>query len=182
MLWVLLGVLVLTAVSLTVMYNRLIASRNDVRNLWRQIDVQLTRRYDLVPNLVNAVKDVMQWEQETLTQVTEARSRAMRETDPAKKAGAESMLSQALGNLFAVVEKYPELKSNQNVAQLTAELTTTENAVASSRSVYNAAVRDYTNLRESIPTVFVAQMFNFRPAAYFEAAESERATPKVALR
>jgi LemA protein len=163
-------------------YNRLVAARNDVRNLWRQIDVQLKRRYDLIPNLVQAVKDVMSWEQETLTQVIEARGQAVRADGAAAKNKAEGILDQALGRLMAVVERYPELKSNANVAQLKADLTQTENAIAGARGVYNNSVRDYSNLRESIPTNIVAAMFNFEPAAYFEAAEGDKVTPKVALR
>lgn len=179
---ILLLILVAFAISVTLMYNRLVGSRNNVRNLWRQVDVQLTRRYDLIPNLVNAVRDVMSFEQETLTEVTEARSRAVKASEPGEKATADSMVTQALGKLMAVVEKYPELKSHQNVQQLTAELSATENAIAGARGAYNQAVRDYTNMREVVPSNMVASIFNFEPAAYFEAREESRATPQVSLR
>lgn len=182
MLWIVVGVVALVAVGAVVGYNRLVASRNDVRNLWRQIDVQLKRRYDLIPNLVQAVKGVMSFEQETLEKVVQARNRAAAASGPADKAAAEGDLGQALLGLYAVVERYPELKSNENVRQLQGELTGTENAIAGVRSAYNNAVRDYNNLREIVPTNFIAGFFRFETADYFEAAEEDRKVPQVALR
>jgi LemA protein len=183
MAWLGFAIIILSAViGIVLMYNRLVASRNDVRNLWRQIDVQLKRRYDLIPNLVSAVKDVLQWEKETLTQVIEARAQAVAAKNPGDRAKADSMVTAALGNLFAVVERYPELKSNQNVTQLMGDLTATENAIATARSVYNTSVLEYSNLRESVPTNIVAGLFQFEPAAYFEAAEADREVPRVSLR
>lgn len=173
------GIILLATV---ILYNRLVAARNEVRNLWRQIDVQLKRRYDLIPNLVQAVRDVMTFEQETLRQVTEARARAMGAEGPAERAVADRAVSQALGQLFAVAERYPEIKSNENVRQLQADLTGVEDAIASARAAYNHAVRDYTNQLETVPSMFVAQLFGFEPFAYFEATEGDRAVPKVALR
>ncbi len=180
--WVMLAIIAFGVIAVVVMYNRLVAARNQVRNLWRQIDVQLKRRYDLIPNLVNAVRDVMSFEQDTLTQVIEARGKAVQARNPGEKAQADSLVTQALGSLLAVVERYPELKSHQNVQQLTAELSTTENLIAGVRVQYNNAVRDYTNMREVVPSNFVAALFKFEPEAYFEASEQDKATPRVALR
>ncbi len=182
MLWIALGFIVAAVLIVVTLYNRLVVARNQVRNLWRQIDVQLKRRYDLIPNLVNAVRDAMQWEKDTLTDVIEARSHAVNARTPEEAARADSAVTAALGQIFALVEKYPELQSNAQVRQLMADLTATENAIAGSRAVYNGSVRDYTNLRETVPSAFIASLFNFEPAAYFEAAERDRETPRVALR
>ena len=176
------AVCVIAVLISVVLYNQLVAARNNVRNLWRQIDVQLKRRYDLIPNLVQAVKDVMNFEQETLQKVIAARGRAVSATDPADKMKADNALSQALMGFNAVVERYPELQSNQNVKQLQGDLTGTENAIASVRSAYNNAVRDYANMIETVPTNFIAGFFRFQPEPYFEAAEADRTVPKVALR
>ncbi|MGH8013895.1 MAG: LemA family protein, partial [Candidatus Binataceae bacterium] len=121
-------------------YNSLIRFRNTVQNSWRQIDVQLKRRHDLIPNLVEAVKGYMEFERDTLTQVVEARNRAIAAPDQASRVAAESQLSMGLGKLLAVMENYPQLKSNQNVMQLQEQLTTTENQIAFSRQAYNDAV------------------------------------------
>lgn len=182
MLWVIVGLVAITAIGAVLGYNRLVMLRNDVRNLWRQIDVQLKRRYDLIPNLVQAVKGVMSFEQETLEKVIQARNRASAATAPAEKAAAESELGKALLGLYAVVERYPEIKSHENVRQLQGELTTTENAVASVRAAYNNAVRDYNNQREIVPSNLIAGFFRFEPAEYFEAAEEDRKVPQVSLR
>lgn len=182
MFWVLLALVGVAILVGIVLYNQLIAARNEVKNLWRQIDVQLKRRYDLIPNLVSAVKDVMHFEQETLEKVIQARSRAVQATEPADRVRADSAVTQALANLNAVVERYPELQSNQNVKQLQADLTTTENAIASVRSAYNNVVRDYQNKRETVPSNILAGFFQFKEEPYFEAAEADRATPKVSLR
>lgn len=182
MLYVFLGLIVLALVTTAVLYNGLVTARNQVRNLWRQIDVQLKRRYDLIPNLVQAVRDAMSFEQETLQKVVDARGRAVKAAGPADKASADSAVTQALGGLYAVMEQYPELKSHENIRQLQGELGSTENALASARSNYNHAVRDYQNLRETVPSNFVAGFFQFAPEDYYEAAEADRAVPKVALR
>lgn len=182
MLWVIVGLVAVTAIGAILGYNRLVTLRNDVRNLWRQIDVQLKRRYDLIPNLVQAVKGVMSFEQETLEKVIQARNRASSAAAPGEKAAADSELSKALMGLYAVVERYPEIKSHENVRQLQGELTTTENAVASVRAAYNNAVRDYNNQREVVPSNIIAGFFRFEPAEYFEAAEEDRKVPQVSLR
>jgi LemA protein len=182
MLWVLVAALGAVLFAVIVAYNRLVASRNDVLNRWRQIDVQLKRRYDLIPNLVQAVRDVMSFEQETLEKVVAARSRAVGASSPADKMQADSEVTRALASFLAVVERYPEIKSNENVKQLQAELTGTENAIAAARSTYNTAVRDYNNLRQVVPSNVVAGLFGFLAEPYFEAAETDKQVPKVALR
>lgn len=182
MLWIVGAGLAVLGLAVVVAYNRLIASRNEVQNLWRQIDVQLKRRYDLIPNLVQAVRDVMSFEQETLEKVVAARSRAVNAGTPGDRMKADTAVTQALTGFFAVVERYPEIKSNENVKQLQGELTATENTIAAARSSYNLAVRDYNNLRQVVPSNVVANLFGFQPEAYFEAAEADKAVPKVALR
>lgn len=166
------------------LYNRLVRLRNQVRNGWRQIDVQLKRRHDLIPNLVETVKDYMSYEQETLQQVIQARSRAV-ETEgkgPEAAMPAEQGLSGALGRLFALMENYPDLKANENVSQLMEELSSTENRIAFSRQHYNDSVMAKNTAVESFPSNIVAGMFGFRQDTYFEIDTQERAVPKVSLR
>jgi LemA protein len=163
-------------------YNKLVRFRNQIRNAWHQIDVQLKRRYDLIPNLVEVVKDYMAYEQETLTKVIEARGAALSAKGPAAQAKAEGLLTETLKSLFAVVEKYPELKANQNVASLQEELTGTENKISFARQFYNDSVMMYNNAIQSIPTNFIASFFNFTGEAYFEIEPESRAVPKASLR
>jgi LemA protein len=163
-------------------YNKLVRFRNQIKNAWHQIDVQLKRRYDLIPNLVEVVKDYMAYEQETLTKVIEARGAALSAKGPAAQAKAEGLLTETLKSLFAVVEKYPELKANQNVASLQEELTGTENKISFARQFYNDSVMTYNNAIQSIPTNFIASMFNFAQEAYFETEPESRAVPKASLR
>jgi LemA protein len=163
-------------------YNKLVRFRNQIKNAWHQIDVQLKRRYDLIPNLVEVVKDYMAYEQETLTKVIEARGAALSAKGPAAQAKAEGLLTETLKSLFAVVEKYPELKANQNVASLQEELTGTENKISFARQFYNDSVMTYNNAIQSIPTNFIASFFNFAPEAYFETEPESRAVPKASLR
>jgi LemA protein len=163
-------------------YNRLVRFRNQIKNAWHQIDVQLKRRYDLIPNLVEVVKDYMAYEQETLTRVIEARGAALSAKGPAAQAKAEGILTETLKSLFAVVEKYPELKANQNVASLQEELTGTENKISFARQFYNDSVMTYNNATQSIPTNFIASFFNFAQEAYFETEPESRAVPKASLR
>ncbi len=181
---IVIGVLVLLGFYLVSTYNRLVRLRNQVRNGWRQIDVQLKRRHDLIPNLVETVKDYMGYEQETLRQVIEARSRAVATEGkgPEEALPAEQMLSGALGRLFALMENYPDLKANQNVARLMEELSSTENRIAFSRQHYNDSVMAKNTAVESFPSNLVARLFGFRHAAYFEIDTQERAVPKVSLR
>src|SRR5512144_2295745 len=147
-------------------YNKLVRFRNQIRNAWHQIDVQLKRRYDLIPNLVEVVKDYMSYEQETLTKVIEARGAALSARGPAAQAKAENVLSESLKSLFAVVENYPELKANRNVAALQEELTATENKISFARQFYNDSVMAYNNKIQSIPSHAIASVFPFPPADY----------------
>jgi len=174
-------VLVIVAWFVTA-YNKLVRFRNQIKNAWHQIDVQLKRRYDLIPNLVEVVKDYMAYEQETLTKVIEARGAALSAKGPAAQAKAEGLLTETLKSLFAVVEKYPELKANQNVASLQEELTGTENKISFARQFYNDSVMTYNNAIQSIPTNFIASFFNFAQEAYFEIEPESRAVPKASLR
>ena len=163
-------------------YNKLVRFRNQIKNAWHQIDVQLKRRYDLIPNLVEVVKDYMAYEQETLTRVIEARGAALSAKGPVAQAKAEGLLTETLKSLFAVVEKYPELKANQNVASLQEELAGTENKISFARQFYNDSVMTYNNAIQSIPTNFIASFFNFAQEAYFETEPESRAVPKASLR
>jgi LemA protein len=177
-----LGVLVLIGLAVIVMYNSLVGIRNQVENAWKQIDVQLKRRHDLIPNLVEVVKDYMSFEQETLQQVIKARNSAVQAASPAEAIAAEGILSGALGRLMAVVEAYPDLKANQQVARLMEELTGTENKISFARQFYNDSVNSLNDSVQSFPSNIIAGMFGFRMGAYFEVPEVEKATPKVDLR
>jgi LemA protein len=176
------GVLVLIGLFVIVLYNRLVGIRNQVENAWKQIDVQLKRRHDLIPNLVEVVKDYMSYEQETLQQVIKARSSAIQAASPAEAIAAEGVLSGALGKLLAVVEAYPDLKANQNVSRLMEELSGTENKLAFARQFYNDSVNSLNNSVQSFPSNIIAGMFGFGMGAYFEVPEVEKAAPKVDLR
>jgi len=177
------GVAVFVAIAWFVAsYNGLVRLRNQFRNAWHQIDVQLKRRYDLIPNLVEVVKDYMSYEQETLKKVIEARGAALSARGAAAQAKAENVLTESLKSLFAVVENYPELKADQRVASLQEELTTTENKISFARQFYNDSVMTYNNKIQSIPSNFIASVFNFPAADYFQAGEESRAVPKADLR
>ena len=181
---ILIVIVVIIVAVIAGMYNSLVKRRNQVDNSWSQIDVQLKRRYDLIPNLVEAVKDYMQYEQETLTNVTQARAAAVAAgaQGPAAQAAAENGLTQALRSLFAVVENYPDLKANQNVMSLQEELTATENKIAFARQFYNDSVLTYNNAIQMLPTNIIAGMFNFTARQFFDAPEAETVVPKVDLR
>jgi LemA protein len=177
---VLLVIAVVAILAGVAMYNGLIRSKNQVENAWSQIDVQLKRRLDLIPNLVETVKGYASHEQETLQQVIEARNAAIQAPDtPAGQAAPNNMLSGALGKLFALSEAYPDLKANQNYLALQEELTGTEGRVAYARQFYNDAVLGYNNKIESVPTVFVAKGLGYSEREYFEADESARMVPNV---
>jgi len=165
-------------------YNGLVRLRVQVKNAWSQIDVQLKRRHDLIPNLVEVVKDYMAFEQETLQNVTMARNVAMAASGKGvgAQAKAEGALSGALAGLYAVMENYPELKANQNVSQLQEELTSTENKVAFSRQFYNDSVMRYNTRCQVVPTNIIASIGGFQKAEFFEIEEGEKAVPKVNLR
>ncbi len=179
--WTVLAVLGLILIWLILIYNGLVTIRNDVQGSWKQIDVQLKRRHDLIPNLVSTVKGAMEFEQDTLEKVISARAKAVSAGTPASKADAENMLTQALGKLFAVMENYPALKSNQNVMQLQEELTSTENRIAFARQLYNDLVANYRTRLQVFPNTLVSSLFNFLPEEYFGAEEAARTAPAVNL-
>jgi len=179
--WILLAIIGLILIWLTLIYNGLIASRNDVQSSWKQIDVQLKRRHDLIPNLVQTVKGAMEFEQDTLEQVISARAKAVSANTPGSKAETENMLTQALGRLFAVMENYPVLKSNQNVMQLQEELTSTENRIAFARQLYNDLVANFRTKLQVFPNNAISSLFNFQAEEYFGADEEAKAVPVVNL-
>jgi LemA protein len=191
--WIILIVIVAAVLFGVTIYNRLVAGRNRYKNAFAQIDVQLTRRHDLIPNLVETAKGYIKHERETLEAVINARNTAVSglqaaAADPTnpeairKLSQAEQGLSGALGRLFALSEAYPDLKANQNMMQLSEELTTTENKVAFARQAYNDSVMDYNTLRESFPSNFVAGWFAFRAAELLEIEdEAKREVPKVSF-
>lgn len=169
-------------------YNGLVTSRNAYKNAFAQIDVQLTRRYDLIPNLVETAKGYMKHERETLEAVVQARNAAVSGLSAAKAnpgdpavmqqlSGADNALTQTLGRLFALSEAYPDLKANQNMMQLSEELSSTENKVAFARQAYNDSVMGYNNAREVFPSSVVANMFNFQPAQLLEIEAPEKREP-----
>ena len=163
-------------------YNRLVGMKNQVLNGWRQIDVQLKRRHDLIPNLVNAVKGSMDFERDTLTAVMEARAKALTATGPADAAQKEGQLTQALGRLIAVAENYPTLKSNETVRALMEELTGTENKVGFARQFYNDIATKYNTAQQVFPTNLFAAALGFKSAELFEITnEAEREVPVVDL-
>ncbi len=181
---VLIVIVVVVVAVLAGMYNSLVRRRNQVDNSWSQIDVQLKRRHDLIPNLVEAVKDYMSYEQETLTNVTRARAAAIDagKQGPAAVAEAENALTGTLKSLFAVAENYPDLKANQNVMQLQEELTSTENKIAFARQFYNDSVLTFNNKVQTFPSNLIAGMFNFTTRQFFEVPEADKAVPTVDLR
>ena len=180
--WAIVALIIAVPLFGVVLYNRLVGLRNQVKNAWRQIDVQLKRRHDLIPNLVEVVKDYMSYEQETLEKVIQARSQAVSAGSPEEAIAAEGILSGALGKLFALMENYPDLKANENVSRLMEELSATENKISFSRQFYNDSVMALNNAVEAFPSYMVAGMFGYHQATYFVVAEAEAATPKVDLR
>lgn len=188
-----LGVIAVFVISVVMIYNRLVSLRNQFKNGFAQIDVQLQRRHDLIPNLVEAAKAYLQHERSTLTEVMEARNNAVsaqkdaaRDPGEAGKmqrlGGAESLLTKALANFYAVAENYPELKANETIQQLMEELSSTENRVAFARQAYNDGVMTYNTYREQFPNNIIAGMFAFKPTAQLELESPEaRRAPKVAF-
>jgi len=181
MIFVIWAVIFVLGIWIISTYNGLTALRVRIQNAWRQIDVQLKRRYDLIPNLVETVKGYMQYEQDTLQKVTEARSRAMASMGVKETAEAQNALTQSLGNIFALMENYPELKANKNVLDLQEELTTTENQIAFARQYYNDLVTQYNTKQQVFPSNMLASVFGFRPSEFFEVMEAEKALPRVNL-
>jgi LemA protein len=180
MAWIFPALLVAAIIFFVSMYNSLVQLRNRVKNAWSQIDVQLKRRHDLIPNLVETAKGYMQHERETLSAVTEARSRAMGADSVGAKGAAETQLSGALSKFMLVVENYPDLKANANFLSLQEELTSTENKIAFARQSYNDQVLFYNNKIEMFPSNVIAGMFNFSGEEFFEIEnEAEKEAPKV---
>ena len=178
--WVSLGVLVLLVLWVVGMYNGLVMSRNQVQNAWSQIDVQLKRRHDLIPNLIETVKGYVSHERGTLEAITNARAAAMQATGPAAAAKAEGALGDALSKFFLVVENYPDLKANENFLALQEELSSTENKISFSRQFYNDATMTYNTKVQSVPTNIIAGMFNFKLSEFFQLeSAAERAVPQV---
>jgi LemA protein len=173
--WILLGVLVVVAIGAVVSYNRFISQKNLIKDAWSNIDTELRRRYDLIPNLVETVKGYASHEREVFEEVTRARAMASGATgSPAQQAAAEGPLVAALGKLFAVAENYPDLKANQNFLQLQGELTNTEDRLQTSRRFYNANVRDYNQRVRQFPSVLIANAFSFKEEEFFEIDEAVR--------
>ncbi|MCM8817185.1 MAG: LemA family protein [Candidatus Omnitrophica bacterium] len=174
-------VLVLVLLIFIALYNSIVRSRIQIDNAWAQIDTQLKRRHDLIPNLVNAVKGYMKYEQETLSKIIEARNKAISATEFGDKAKAEGELSGLLTRLFALFENYPELKASQNVLNLQEQLTTTENQIAFARQHYNDSVMIYNTKIQTFPGNIVASIFSFKQREFFEIPEAEKTVPQVNL-
>ena len=181
-LWIVLAVVVLLALAVVLIYNGLVAKRNRAENAWAQVDVQLRRRHDLIPNLVETVKGYAAHEQGTFSAVTEARAAAQQAEGPAAQAQAETALSGALGRLMAVAEAYPELRATENFQQLQAELGGTENKIATARQVYNDTVLTYNNACQQVPTNIVAGVFGFRLREYFTVEEDDAAREPASVK
>ncbi len=182
MIWVLvlLAIVLLIVIAFVVLYNRLVRLRNGVDNSWAQIEVQLKRRWDLIPNLIETVKGYAAHERETFDSVTQARADAQQASGPAETAQAEGILGAALGRLFAVAEAYPELQADENFRQLQDELAQTENRIAVSRQVYNDSVLTFNNAVQTFPGLVVAGPFNFTVREFFEVEEeAQREAPVV---
>ena len=179
-LWIVVGVVVLLVIVVVLLYNRLVRLRNRVENAWAQVEVQLRRRYDLIPNLVETVKGYASHERATFEEVTKARTAAQEARTVPEQAQAENLLTQAIGRLFAVAEDYPELRATENFQQLQAQLEETEGKIAISRQVYNDAVLTYDTAIETVPTNIVANAFRFEEKPYFEIEEpAAREAPRV---
>ncbi len=163
------------------MYNGLVRKRNRAQNAWAQVDVQLKRRHDLIPNLVETVKGYAAHERGTFDEVTQARTAAQQAQGPQAQAQAENVLTQALGKLFAVAENYPTLRATENFQQLQAQLSETESNIAVSRQVYNDTVLTYDNALQTLPTSIIAGIFNFQAREYFQADDGDRAVPQVSF-
>ena len=175
--WVFLIIIAVVLVIAIGIYNRLISLRNRCDNAWAQVDVQLRRRYDLIPNLVETVKGYAKHEREVFQKVTEARSKAINASSVKEQSQAENMLTGALKSLFAVVENYPELKANQNFLMLQEELAGTEGKIAYARQFYNDSVMKFNVKQQVFPSNVLAKMFNFKEKEYFEIEEPEARAP-----
>lgn len=180
-LWIIIIILALVVITFIGLYNHFITLRNRIQNAWSQIDVQLKRRFDLIPNLVETVKGYAKHEKETFKMVTEARNLMNQAKDLPQKAEADNMLSGALKSLFAAAEAYPDLKANQNFMQLQEELSGTENKIAYARQFYNDSVLRFNTGIQKFPASIVAGMFGFKEKEFFKAPEKEKEPVKVAF-
>ncbi|MBD3234222.1 MAG: LemA family protein [candidate division Zixibacteria bacterium] len=179
---IIIGIIVLAAVFAIGNYNSLVRLRNQVDNAWSQIDVQLKRRHDLIPNLVETAKGYMKHEQQTLENITNARAKAMQADSVADKSAKETELSGAISQFYLVVENYPDLKANQNFLAVQEELTSTENKISFARQGYNDQVLFYNNKIQMFPSNIIAGMFNFGKRDFFEIEdETERDVPRVSF-
>jgi LemA protein len=180
--YIIIAIIVLAGLYLAIAYNGLVGARNQVRNAWSQIDVQLKRRHDLIPNLIETVRGYAQYERGTLEAVVNARNAAVQASgaNPESRAKAENMLTGALNRLFALVENYPQLRASENFRALQEELTATENRIAFSRQFYNDSVLSYNNKTQMFPTNIIAGSAGFKPDEFFEVElPEEREVPKV---
>lgn len=178
--WIIIILVVVAFGYALVAYNSLVRMRNQVKESWSDIDVQLKRRHNLIPNIVETVKGYASHESKTFQSVTQARTQAVQAKTPEEQAKAENMLTSTLKTLFAVSEQYPDLKANANFLELQRELSDTENKVQAARRLYNSTVREFNTSIESVPTNIIANMFSFKAAEYFELeAEEQRSVPKV---
>jgi LemA protein len=175
------ALVVLVVLFLIFGYNRLVRLRNRTENAWAQVDVQLRRRYDLIPNLIETVKGYAAHERETFDQVTQARTAAQQAQTVPEQAQAENALTAAIGRLFALAEAYPQLRATENFQQLQQQLSDTESKIAISRQVYNDTVLTYNNTTQTVPTNILAGMFGFRRRDFFEIEEPAREAPRVAF-
>ncbi|RLD99593.1 MAG: LemA family protein [Aquificota bacterium] len=181
MIWISLAALVLLTIGAVVIYNRMVKLRIMTDQAWSDVDVQLKRRHDLIPNLVETVKGYASHEKSTLEEVVKARNVAVTAVSPEDKAQAENMLTRALRQLFALVENYPDLKANTNFLSLQEELAKIEEAIQQARRYYNAVTRDYNTTISVFPNSLVARQFNFIPKPFFQIEEGERSVPRVEL-
>lgn len=179
MLWIIGVVVVLLAVLVIAGYNGLVQSRMRTREAWSQIDVQLKRRNDLLPNLIETVKGYAQYESSTLEKVTQLRNQVAAATSPAEAMKASDALTRQISGIFAVAENYPELKASANFAKLQEELTNTENKISYSRQLYNSVTSNYNMKLETFPSNIIARMFGFKVADFLQTPEEEKAVPKV---
>ncbi|KAA0257343.1 LemA family protein [Deferribacter autotrophicus] len=177
--YIIIGLIILLFLMLIYYYNKFVKLKNQVDESWSGIDVQLKRRYDLIPNLVETVKEYAKHEKETLENVVKARNMAMNAKNVEEKAQAENMLTGALKTIFALAENYPDLKANKNFLNLQNTLSEIEDNIQNARRYYNAVVRDYNILCEAFPSVIIANMFGFKKREFFEIEEAERKNVKV---
>jgi LemA protein len=182
MTWIVWAMISVAAIWIIWTYNGLVALRHQIQNAWKQIDVQLKRRYDLIPNLIETVKGYMKYEQDTLQKVIDARSKAMAASGVKETAEAETALTQSLGKVFLLMENYPELKANGNVLNLQEELRTTENQIAFARQYYNDLVMRFNMKQEVFPSNMIASFFRFQPSDFFSVPEAEKAPVRVDLK